>query len=200
MNRRNIALTALAVAAGLTVLFAMSEAMNRNEILGIFYFPAIFIAVVLSGGKHAPTAVTGWSSFVVYTVFYWAVFFVVYAVLLELWLSRRSALHLREASRTLTAEGRNGESREALGALGRAIKEFETRRRRHFFLKSTTAIDLSQEDHQLGAQAIVALRNQRPVKVMLRRFEKELAGRVGKQEAARRLQRLHELARNTQSA
>jgi hypothetical protein len=200
MNRRNIALTALVLAALLTGVFAIFETVNRNAALGIFYFPAIVLAVILSGFSRSPSEVAAWSSFIVYTVFYWLLFLVLYAILLEYYLLTKSAPHLRRTRHLLATEGlvrapQHVSAGPALEGIGQAVREVETRRRGHFLLGSIPAVDLSEDERHLGARALVSLGNYRPVKGVLRRFRRELEQELGKTEAARFLQGLHEEAR-----
>jgi hypothetical protein len=195
MNKRNIALTALLLAAVLTGVFALSDSANRNTAVGLFYFPAVFLAVVLSGLSHSPGAVAAWSSFILYTLLYWGLFFVIYAILLEYYLLTKAMPHLRDARphvrQQLVQDSPGGAAETALVAIGRAIKEVERRRRTHFFLRGVPEIDVSAPDEQVGTRALALLAHHRHVKGVLRRFRKELEGELGKAQAGQLILDLH---------
>ncbi len=198
MHKRNITLTALALAAVVTLAFQFSSTVTHSDILGGFYIPAIFMSVVLSGGSHSPSEVAAWSSFIVYTLFYWSAFLVAYAFLWEIYLFRSILRHLEDARRSrprsVTADSRGDLERlvedDGLSILGKAIKETESRRRSHFLLNNTEALDLSATPEHLAAQAITHLANARPVKGLVKKLEAELAAEAGPQKAAELMAKL----------
>src|SRR5690242_19328714 len=101
MHKRNIALTSLALAVVLAGTFALFPKLSHLDFLATFYFPSIIASVLLSGDSHTPSPFLAWSSFVIYTLCYWAVLFVLYAFFWEFHLLRRSLSHVDNATRSL---------------------------------------------------------------------------------------------------
>lgn len=170
MHKRNITLTALVLAAIITCAFVFFQGPNHSNVIGILYFPAILLSVIFSGG-HSPSAVAGWSSFIIYTLFYWVVFLVVYVLLLEIYLLRQILHHLDDAKHNLISE--QADSKMALEKIGHAIAELETRRRKHFLLQPID-LDLSEAPHLLAAKAISRAGKTRPVSGILRKLEAKI--------------------------
>jgi hypothetical protein len=212
MHKRNITIIALVLAAVITGAFAIPGYLNHSGALGLFYFPyvllSVLVASITSNNGHSPSAGVGWSCFVVYTIMYWGIFLAVYALLLELYLLRQVCRlrHLDDAAQCLASE--KPDSKMALGKIGEAIKELETRRRKHnVLLKKIDALDFlvagaaaqgapgepglprpdaqaaSQEPHRRAARAIVDTRSEPPVKRLLKKFRTKLEGRIGSQRA-----------------
>ena len=173
------------VITGATLLF---PGLNRSDALGFFYFPAILLSVIFSGGSHSPSAAAGWSSFVAYTLLYWGVFLIVYALLWQYYLLRKASPHLDSANNALKlARLQNLESPNfdnCLQAFGLAVEEVENSRRRHLLLKNVDSLNLSQPKHLLAAQAITEFGNERWVKGLVKRFRSKLAGQIGSPETA----------------
>ena len=190
MHKRNITATALALAAVITVAFVLFPRLNHSDALGLLYFPSILLSVIFSGGSHSPPAVAGWSSFVVYTLFYWIVFLVLYALLWEIYLFRQVLHHLDDAKQHLISGAPHSE--EALEKIGRAIAEVETRRRKHFLLKKSNSIDLSEPPHLLAARAMIQAGQEPPVKRVLKRFKSRLVAEAGPLKAAALMAKLEE--------
>jgi hypothetical protein len=165
--------------------------------LGWTYFPALALSVVLShffgGNPHSPSAVTGWSSFAVYTIFYWVVFLIIYVLLLEFYLLRKVLHHLDDAKQHLMSD--KPDSRQALEKIGRAIAEVEARRRRHFLLQPLDLPDLNEAPHLLAARAITGAGKTRPVKGLLKKLNSRLKTEMGSTKAALVMAKLREDAR-----
>lgn len=188
MHKRNIALTALVLAALVTGAFFVFPNLHRPDAVGIFYFPAILLAVILSGGSHSPPVAAGMAAFIAYTLSYWAAFLIIYALLWEIYLLRQVAHHLEGAE----ADLRHGEAHSQLylRRLGIAIADLENRRRKHFLLSPIKELDLSMAPHLLAANAIVKAGDHRAVRTLLRRYEGVITGIKGRDAAKSMMRKL----------
>jgi len=196
MHKRNLTLTALFWAGVVTAAFLIFPRIYHGSI-GWAYFPSIVISVVLSrifgGNPHSPSAITGWSAFAIYTIFYWIVFLILYVLLLEIYLLRTVLDHLEEAKQHLKAD--KPDTRHALEHIGRALAELEARRRRHFLLQPLDLPDLHEAPHLLAARAITHAGNTRTVKRLLKKLNKRLAREIGSTKAAVAMSELRKEAR-----
>jgi hypothetical protein len=196
MHKRNLTLTALFWAGVITAAFLIFPRIYHGSI-GWAYFPSIAISVVLShlfgGNPHSPSAVTGWSAFAIYTIFYWVVFLIIYVLLLEYYLLRRVLKHVEDAKEHLKVE--KPDTRHALEHLGTALAELEARRRRHFLLQPLDLPDLKEAPHLLAARAITRSGKTRPVNRLLKKLNKRLAREIGSTKAAFAMAKLREDAR-----
>jgi hypothetical protein len=196
MHKRNLTLTALFWAGVVTVAFLIFPRIYHGSI-GWAYFPSIVISVGLShlfgGNPHSPSAITGWSSFAVYTIFYWIVFLIIYVLLLEFYLLRKVLGHLDEAKQHLKTD--KPDTRPALEHIGQGLAELEARRRRHFLLQPLALPDLNEAPHLLAARAITNAGNTRTVKRVLKKLNKRLGREIGSTQAAVAMAKLREDAR-----
>lgn len=181
MHKRNIALMALVYAGLIVAAFHFYSRLNHWNSVGIFYFPSIYLSVALSGNAHSPSPSAAWISFVSYTMFYWALFIVIYALLLEFYLVRRSLRHLDGTLPLLG--GSQQDSGIALDGIGRAIAEVEAGRRRSWFLNPSKNIDLSQAPAALARNAIATSPDERAVKGVINHLHGRLTSRIGKERA-----------------
>jgi len=193
MHKRNITLTAMVLAAIITASFYLFPGLNHSDVLGVFYFPAILLAVVLSGGSHSPSEVYGWSAFVAYTLLYGVAYLVCYVLLLEMYLLRRSLPELDKALNDL----RNGESHSSLYLrhVGNALKDLEVRRRRHYLLQPVEEIDLDLEPDVFAAHAIANLNTKHPVARLMRRLGSHISNQQGPAAAKTMITRIRSDAR-----
>jgi|SRR5450756_1376079 len=191
MHKRNLAITAAVLAGIVTVIFFAFEAPNHSKIVGYVYFPAILLSVIISPG-HSPSAFAGWSSFIVYTLFYWVVFLIIYVLLLEFYLLRQVLHHLDDAQTHLTAE--QPDATKGLDHIGRAIAELETRRRKHFLLQPINTLDLTQPPHLLAAQAISRSDKSKPVKKLMKKMEAKIRATKTPEHTATIMTNLHQEA------
>src|SRR6516164_3459468 len=110
MHKRNLTLTALALAAIVTGCLWLFPQLYPTS-LGWLYFPSVITSVILSrlasGGWHSTPAALDVSTFIAWTIVYWVVFLVVYVILLEIYLVRRVLHHLQHAQPHLTAREPN---------------------------------------------------------------------------------------------
>lgn len=194
MHKRNITITALVWAAIITLAFLCFPRLYHG-IIGWLYFPTIVLAVAIShffgGNPHSPSNTVGWSSFAVYTIFYWIVFLIVYVILLEIYLLRRVLRHLEDAKQILASD--KPDSKKSLERIGQAIAELEARRRKHFLLKKLDLPDLPKSQyHLLAAHAIAKEGKSRPVKALLKKLQSKVAAQTNPQRAAILLARLKE--------
>ena len=83
-----------------------------------------------------------------------------------------------------------------LSQLGEVIAQAETRRRGHFLLRNTEALDLNADRQLVAAKAITRAGDTRMVKYLLRKFEQKLAAQTDKPSAAMFMQQLRTEARN----
>lgn len=197
MHKRNLILIAIVWAALVTVVFLIFPRIYHGA-AGWAYFPVIALSVALEhvfgGNPHSPSAVNGWSCFAAYTIFYWVLVLIIYALLLEFYLLRKVLHHLDDAKQHLTGE--KPDSRQALEKMGRAIAEVETRRRKHWLLKPLDLPDLNEAPHLLAARAITGSYKTRPVNKLLNQLNARLASEMGSTKAAVTMSRLREDARN----
>jgi hypothetical protein len=189
MHRLNIFLTALLLALLITVAFRLFPVLNHFDVVGWMYFPAIVATVLMSGNKHAPSEVAGW--IVGYTLAYWGVFFVIYAILLELSLIRRG--FRREGIIDFSLHSKD-EMSGVLQRFGVALTTIESRRRQHFFLRNLESLNLADSPEELGAHAIANLGDERLIKAMLKHFQSRLAREMGKRDAVAFINELKEEA------
>jgi len=197
MHKRNLTLTALFWAGVVTAAFLFFPRIYHGSI-GWTYFPSLAISVVLShlfgGNPHSPSAVTGWSSFAIYTIFYWVVFLIIYVLLLEYYLLRKVLDHIDDAKEHLKAE--KPDTRHALEHIGQGLAELEARRRHHFLLQPLDLPDLKEAPHLLAARAITRSGKTRAVKRLLKKLNKRLAREIGSTQAAVAMAKLREDAHN----
>jgi hypothetical protein len=182
MHKRNIALTTLAWALLISLLVTLFPGLTHFDTLGLFYFPAIFLSIVFSGGAHSPSLFAGWSSFLVYTLFYWALLLIGYVLLLEFMLLRQVLHHVESCAQQLCSA--TPDSKLALEKLGLALAEVETKRRKHFLLQNLDLPDLGVSPHLLAARALSTLAGVRPVTGLMKHLRKQLGKNVGAEQAA----------------
>jgi hypothetical protein len=177
MHKRNTALIALLLAAVVTLAVTLWTSVHRSDTVGILYFPAILLSVILSGRTREIGAVAEWSAFLVYTLFYLVVFLIIYVLLLEWVLLRRGISNL---DRTHVDERlENAPSQAAFESLGRAIRDVESRRRGHWLLDNTKTIDLSESPDVLGARALEGSAAEGPAKGLLKEVRSRLVKERG---------------------
>lgn len=199
MRKRNITLTALVLATIITVTFVVFPRLNHSDVLGIFYFPAILLAVVLSGGSHSPSEAAGWSAFIAYTLLFGVAFVVCYVLLLEIYLLRQAMPELDKARSDL----RNGETHSSiyLRHVGNALKNLEVRRRKHFLLEPVEEIELDQQPDVFAAHAIANSGTKHPVARLMRKLESHIVDQKGDVEAKAMIAKIktdaHELYEKT---
>jgi hypothetical protein len=174
MHKRNTALIALLLAVPITLLVTLWSSAHRSDAVGIFYFPALILSVILSGRTREIGPVAEWSSFIVYTLSYVLIALVIYVLLLEFYLLRRGIAQLHQTYDTERAEDAAPQAK--LEDLGRAIHDVESRRRKHWLLDDTKSIDLSEPPDLLAARALRADKPDGPAKGIL----KELKGKIAK--------------------
>lgn len=192
MHKRNTALIALLLAVPITLTMTLWDSAHRSDSLGLFYFPAILLSVVLSGGTREIGPVAEWSSFIAYTLVYVVVALAIYALLLEFYLLRRGIAQLRGAYDVERAE--DSEPQAKLTDLGRAIREVESRRRKHWLLDDTNSIDLSESPDMVGARALAADRPAGPAKGILKEFKGRMVKHHGAAKAEAEIAKLKEHA------
>ena len=190
MHIRNIILTTLVWAVIISAAFTFFPQLARFDVLGLFYFPSILLSVIFSGGDHSPSALSSWSSFLIYTLFYWAILLIVYASLLEIYLRSKVLHHLEDAKRHMTS----GEpsSNLTLEKIGFAIREVETNRRKHFLLKNMDNIDLTLAPNVIAAHAISGDKEVGPIKNLLKHLEAKLLPEVGSEKVTKLMAKLHQ--------
>ncbi len=181
MNKRNITLLALAIAAVITGAFIKFPSLNHWSILGYFYFPSIILAVIISAGSHSPSDIAILSAFISYTLLFLIIFIVVYAILLEIYLIQRASHHLEEAkNRCLDSKI---DFNKIFENIGHAINEVESSRRNHWVLKNSEKIDLSAPHHLTAANAFADKDEDRVSKALLKHLKKKMVKELGKEKA-----------------
>lgn len=186
IHKRNLTITALVWAGIITIAFLVFPKIYHGAV-GWLYFPSLALAVIVSdlfgGNPHSPSNMVGWSTFAVYTVFYWAMFLVVYVILLEIYLLRRVLHHLEDAKNDLVTD--RPDSKKALEKMGQAIVELEAVRRHHLLLKP---LDLPEfptgQRHLLAAHVISKNGDAGPVKALLKKLKVKLAAETSPEKAA----------------
>jgi hypothetical protein len=196
MHKRNITLVAMLLAAVLAGALLLSPAFKHSDAIGVLYAPAIILAILFSGGSHSPSAIADWSSFIVYTLFFWVFFLIIYAVLWQMHLVRKASRHLgRGEDLKLYIAAAESDPRKALERIGIAIAETEARRRKHLLLKRID-LDLNEGYELIAARAVTEASNERFVKSLLKRVEARLRKEIGAQNAANFMTKLKSDARN----
>ena len=212
MHKRNIALTALVLAAIIAGSFFVYHKLSHFAFLRGLYAPAILLSILLSGSSHSPSAVTVWVNFVIFTLVYWFIIWIFIAFISELLMIRRGFHHLedvedhgtagkagtkkfpQQAAQAVVSHQQEGvedydaavetEAKMYLEKFGKALKDVEGRRRKNFLLQNMDFLDLKESDELLAAHAISKAANERPVKVLLKQLESTLAAKKGSREAA----------------
>lgn len=193
IHKRNLTITAFVWAGIIAAAFLLFPKIYHGSLVGWYYLPTVVLAVIIShlsgGNPQSPSNPVGWSAFGVYTIFYWAVFLVVYVILLEFYLLRRVMHQLDDVKQNLASD--RPDSRLAFDKIGQAITELEARRRRHFLLKPLDLPDFpSDQRHVLAAHAISRSANAGPVKAILKKLRKKLAAQTNPETAAALLGKL----------
>lgn len=192
MHKRNVTLIALVLAAIATLLVHFVPAVRHSEVVGLLHFPAILLAVALSGGSHSPSASAGWSAFITYAALYCVLFVVSYALVLELVLLRGA---LRQLDRVADVLGSaEDDPRVHLGHLGKALAQLEARRRTHWVLQDLDGLDPAQDPESLARVAIRRYGQHRVVVRALRRMHSNLAQLWGSDRASAAMSRLMDYA------
>jgi hypothetical protein len=177
MHKRNTALIALLLAVPITLIVTLWSSAHRSDAVGIFYFPALLLSVILSGRTREIGPVAEWSSFIAYTLAYVLIALIVYALLLEFYLLRRGLAQLHQAYDTERTEDSTPQSN--LEDLGRAIHDVESRRRKHWLLDDTKSIDLTESPDLLAARALRADKPPGPAKGILKEFKSRMVKHRG---------------------
>jgi hypothetical protein len=152
MNTVNIAIIAALLTAIILGIMAFIDSIGHSAFISYFYFPAIYLAVAISGGSHALPDYAIWIGLVSYSLLYLLVFIVVYAVLLETYIVRGSLPLIDAAKKELVNEHPN--MNKVLEHIGHAINEIESRRRSHYVLEASEDIDLSSPHHLLASDSL----------------------------------------------
>jgi hypothetical protein len=179
MHKRNIAIIAMLLAAVITVGATLWTSVHRSDTIGIIYFPAILLSVILSGRSPSIGALAEWSSFIVYTLFYLITFIIIYALLLEAFLLRRGLSRLHKTYELERADS----SQPAFEALGRAIHDIESSRRTHWVLDDSKSINLTESPDLLGARALEGSVAEGPAKGLVKKLKSKLVKERGLTEA-----------------
>src|ERR1700682_6497716 len=188
MHKRNTALIALLFAVPITLIVTLWSSAHRSDAVGIFYFPALLLSVILSGRTREIGPVAEWSSFIVYTLVYVLIALIIYALLLEFYLLRQGFAQLHQTYDTERAEDSAPQSK--LEDLGRAIHDVESRRRKHWLLDDTKSIDLSESPELLAARAPRADKPDGPAKGILKEYKGRMAKHRGVAEAEAEITKL----------
>jgi hypothetical protein len=188
MHKRNTALIALLFAVPITLIVTLWSSAHRSDAVGIFYFPALLLSVILSGRTREIGPVAEWSSFIVYTLVYVLIALIIYALLLEFYLLRQGFAQLHQTYDTERAEDSAPQSK--LEDLGRAIHDVESRRRKHWLLDDTKSIDLSESPDLLAARAVRADKPAGPAKGILKEYKGRMAKHRGVAEAEAEITKL----------
>lgn len=188
MHKRNTALIALLFAVPITLIVTLWSSVHRSDTVGIFYFPALLLSVILSGRTREIGAVAEWSSFIVYTLVYVVIALIIYALLLEFYLLRKGFSQLHQAYDTEKADASVSQSK--LEDLGRAIHDVESQRRKHWLLDDTKSIDLSESPELLAARALRANKPEGPAKGLLKEFKWRLVNHRGVAEGGAEIEKL----------
>lgn len=154
MHKRNVTLIAALWAVLVMVAITWLPIIHRSDWLGIAYFPAILLSVVLSGHTHSPGPVPVWSASIAYTLLYLLVFVITYAIILEIYLLRSSVSRMIKSG-VFDADPQRVDPRAAFESVGRTVHELETRRRRHWVLDARPEVNLS-EAHLSRGQRVFA--------------------------------------------
>jgi hypothetical protein len=174
MHKRNMAMTALLLAAMVALAYYLVPDLKQVEIFKIFNMPAFFVTMALSGGVDSPGVGPIIAGFLSFTLFYWTLALVFYVILLEAYLLRKIMDDLLTARHHLVHNPEKDSMDTALESLGHAVSHFEESRRRHLLLKDSDALDLTTEHKKLGSMALNELADDRSVKMVVKRFRREL--------------------------
>jgi hypothetical protein len=85
--------------------------------------------------------------------------------------------------------------KKALEKIGQALAELEAIRRKHFLLKSTDLLDLSEAPHLLAVRAITEAGELHPVKGLLKKLGSKLTADIGSTKATFLMAKLQEDAK-----
>jgi hypothetical protein len=155
MHHRNLLLIAMAWAAAVLLLMLLPIGLDKTDVAGILYFPAIVLAMALSGsGEHAPTASAMWSAAIAWSLTYWWLVMIFYALLLEYYLLRRAVRQLLRAHAQTAVGLAPTDPARHLEAFGQALDGLERRRRSHWVLAASSGVDLGQAPVDLASAAL----------------------------------------------
>jgi hypothetical protein len=197
VHKRNIALIALFTAAPLTLALTWLPFMHRSDVIGVFYFPAIVLSVLLSGGTHSPSSWSIWASSLTYTLLYLVVFVLVYAVMLEIYLLKSGASRLEHIG---LLDSEQLDARGAIEAVGAAVHDVEARRRRHWVLQDEPRIDLSESHLTRGARVLAEGGAAKTEAAMVAALHDKLRRKWGEAGAQAVMQRLNTESRTLRQA
>jgi len=179
IHKTHIALVTLIVAIALAALFTLAPSVTHFEALSILYLPSLALAILFSDGGH-PGEVSIWASFLVYTLIYWAVLLVAYALVLDAFIGSRARRSLHQRLQSMRGDALNDEG--LLKLAGSEIRKLEVRRSGHFFLKSVDTVGRS--DDALGKTIFAAPATHRLagsfVKAVSQHVQSELGGERAK--------------------
>lgn len=190
MNRRNLLLLCMLWAAVILIVMSLAG-LDRTWLAGIVYLPAIIIAVALSRQHgHVPDAAGVWIGAISWSLLYWTLVLLLYALLLEAWLLRSATARLTDGLRqTELADKDNLEGH--LACFGAILGQLERRRRSHWLLAAIPGVDLDAGPAQLARDALQRSPRHRAVSGVLRALGSALRDRHGLTDgnaAVRRLQ------------
>jgi hypothetical protein len=188
MHTRNIIVFSFLLAAAISGLFYIVPGIGDYGPLRIVYAPAILITIAVSHGIHDISAAAGWTSFVVTTVVYWIIILMCYAVLWEVYLVHQGAREFEGVRPHLGADALLGE--DYLETIGRALAKIESRRRSNWLLQNFDQFDLSANPRILGARALLAAKELRAVRGLLKKLEARLEKKLGHEKAQRAMEQL----------
>jgi hypothetical protein len=161
-----------------------------------FNFPALLLAVALSGDAHSPTAYAAWLSFGIYTLLYCAVVMVVYVIVREWYMVRQSRCVIKEfVERLPTTYRRNLNSRTIdshLDCLGRAITQIEGKRRKCIFLENMDCVDLKSSPKDIATQFLSSGKKHRVSVNLLKYLEKDVAKNSNDEYARKLMEKIKE--------
>lgn len=196
MHKRNTFLIALLLAFALAGFTLVAPGLSDGAVFNAFFLLPVMVSLLLAGGLHAPGPVSWWCSFLAFSLFYWGVLLVAYALALEVYLVRQAFRSLDAHVRSLGPE-HELRPEDTFEALGRALHDLETHRRRHWLLADAEELDLTLAPQALAARALTRHRDSRPVKKLMKRYQATLGDRVGTTVAARMVKDLHEQAQRS---
>jgi hypothetical protein len=184
MNRRNVSIVALLWAAAITGIFFFFPSIFHSDTSIDLHLPMGWLMALLSWGDHSPSVAVIIASYIIYTVFYWLVFVIIYAIILDFYLAfdSKASLHLESSKEQLMEKEFNNE--EALNSFGAAVRELETRRRHHFLLKHLDFDDLENESNQsIAIKSLSEMAERGPIKRLQKHLKNKLEKEVGLEQA-----------------
>ena len=192
MHKHNILILTFLWSLLISLLVNFVDSIAESDAIGFFYFPSILLSVLFSWDLHSPSQLSIVSSFVIYTLFYWLILLIIYAVIIEAYLFFRHEHHLDDLVHLFEYDGLSDHDQEVDNKISRFILDLEKNRRKHWVLQNYDDMDLTLDPQSFYTNLAKDNKHKKLIEKVLNKLSKKLQKKLGRERAEQIINQLHE--------